>query len=77
LGVSAGSIGAVVLIAAALKQDDSLLVPGVIVCSIGAAFHHWERLPFRNVIWHGLVLAAAVCHYSAILGGVVLRGGSV
>jgi hemolysin III len=36
--------------------------------SIGVVFHLWERLRFQNAIWHGLVLAAAGCHYAAIIG---------
>ena len=64
--VEALSFGAIVLLAV-----------GGGLYSIGAAFHHWERLPFQNAIWHGFVLAAAACHYSAILGGVVLNGGIV
>jgi hemolysin III len=36
--------------------------------SIGVVFHLWERLRFQNAIWHGLALAAAGCHYAAIIG---------
>jgi hemolysin III len=49
-----------------------LLVAGGLLYSLGTLFHHWDRLPFQNVIWHGFVAAAAACHYAAILTGVVL-----
>ena len=49
-----------------------LLVTGGLVYSVGVAFHLWHRLPYQNVIWHGLVLAAAGCHYAAVLDSVAL-----
>lgn len=39
---------------------------GGLLYSAGTAFHVWESLPFQNAIWHGFVLAAAVCHYFAV-----------
>ena len=53
-----------------------LLASGGLLYSLGILFHHWQRLPYQNAVWHGFVLAAAGCHYGAILGGVVLAGGS-
>jgi hemolysin III len=44
-----------------------LLVIGGILYSIGTVFHGWRRLRFHNAIWHGFVLIAAGCHYSAVL----------
>lgn len=44
-----------------------LLVTGGALYSLGVVFHLWSRLPFQNAIWHGFVLAAAGCHYAAIL----------
>jgi hemolysin III len=44
-----------------------LLVIGGILYSIGTIFHGWRRLRFHNAIWHGFVLIAAGCHYSAVL----------
>jgi hemolysin III len=44
-----------------------LLVIGGILYSIGTIFHSWRRLRFHNAIWHGFVLIAAGCHYSAVL----------
>jgi hemolysin III len=49
-----------------------LLAAGGILYSIGTVFHVWRRLRFQNAIWHGFVLAAAGCHYSAVLTYVTL-----
>jgi hemolysin III len=51
-----------------------LLAIGGILYSLGALFHVWEQLRFQNAIWHGFVLLAASCHYSAVLA--CLAGGS-
>src|SRR4051812_49076318 len=45
----------------------ALLVAGGVLYSAGVAFHLWTRLPYHNVVWHGFVLAAAACHYAAVL----------
>jgi hemolysin III len=44
-----------------------LLAAGGVLYSIGTLFHVWQRLRFHNAIWHGFVLLAASCHYSAVL----------
>jgi hemolysin III len=44
-----------------------LLVAGGALYSAGVIFHCWESLRFQNAIWHGFVLVAAACHYSAVL----------
>lgn len=44
-----------------------LLVTGGGLYSLGVVFHLWEKLPYQNAIWHVFVLAAAACHYAAIL----------
>jgi hemolysin III len=44
-----------------------LLAIGGILYSVGALFHVWQGLRFHNAIWHGFVLSAATCHYSAVL----------
>jgi hemolysin III len=49
-----------------------LIALGGVLYSIGSGIHLWRSLPYHNVIWHGLVLLAAGCHYGAILYGVVL-----
>jgi hemolysin III len=43
-----------------------LLAAGGALYSIGTLFHIWQRLRFQNAIWHGFVLLAAGCHYSAV-----------
>lgn len=49
-----------------------LLLTGGGLYSLGVIFHLWERLPFQTAIWHVFVLAAAACHFSAILLDVAL-----
>lgn len=49
-----------------------LLGAGGLLYSIGVVFHLWQRLPFQNAIWHVFVLAAAACHFSAVLSEVAL-----
>ena len=49
-----------------------LLVAGGLLYSVGVLFYLWERLLYQQAIWHGFVVAAAACHYVAVLGGVVL-----
>ena len=44
-----------------------LLVAGGVLYSVGVIFHVWTRLPYQNAIWHAFVLAAATCHYVAVL----------
>ena len=45
-----------------------LLAAGGLLYSIGVVFHVWESLRFQNAIWHGFVVLAAGCHYTAVLG---------
>jgi hemolysin III len=45
----------------------ALIVIGGVLYSGGVIFHVWRRLRFQNAIWHGFVLAAALCHYAAVL----------
>src|SRR5262249_30824734 len=44
-----------------------LLAIGAVALCVGALFHVWQGLRFHNAIWHGFVLLAASCHYSAVL----------
>ena len=48
------------------------LLGGGVLYTGGITFHLWERLPYQNAIWHLFVLAAAFCHYAAVLNTVVL-----
>src|ERR1039458_1309549 len=69
-----GWSGAVVYepVAAALPSLSLwLLAAGGILYSTGVIFHVWKNLRFQNAIWHGFVLVAACCHYSAVLACVV------
>jgi hemolysin III len=49
-----------------------LLAVGGILYTAGVVFHLWESLRFQNAIWHCFVLAAAACHYGAVLDCLVL-----
>jgi hemolysin III len=44
-----------------------LLAVGGGLYTLGVVFHLWEKLPFQNGIWHLFVLAAASCHFAAVL----------
>ncbi|HEY1411888.1 MAG TPA: hemolysin III family protein [Rhodopila sp.] len=44
----------------------ALLVAGGGFYTIGIAFHR-ARMRFQEAIWHGFVLAAAACHYAAVV----------
>jgi len=44
-----------------------LLAAGGALYSIGVVFYAWRNLRFQNAIWHAFVLAAACCHYAAVL----------
>jgi hemolysin III len=48
-----------------------LIAVGGALYSVGVVFHVWNSLRFQNAIWHGFVLAAAVCHYAAVVTSVV------
>src|SRR6185295_18341615 len=54
-----------------------LIVVGGVMYSVGVVFHLWDRLPYQNAIWHWLVLAAAVCHYIAVLNEVAVAGTAI
>lgn len=49
-----------------------LLFTGGLLYSSGIFFFIRKRIPYHVSIWHGFVLAAASCHYAAILVAVVL-----
>lgn len=54
-------------VAASLSSSSLWLIgAGGLLYTTGVAFHLWRGLRFHNAIWHGFVLAAAACHYSAI-----------
>lgn len=49
-----------------------MILAGGLLYTIGTVFYAWKRLPFQNAIWHAFVLAAAVCHFGAVLHDVAL-----
>jgi hemolysin III len=51
-----------------------LLLAGGLLYSLGVVFHLWHRLPYQNAIWHAFVLAAAACHFTAVLSEVAVAG---
>ncbi|MEO3472099.1 hemolysin III family protein [Roseomonas sp. CAU 1739] len=48
-----------------------LLGVGGVLYSAGVAFHVWRRMPFQNEAWHLCVVAAATCHFAAVVVTVV------
>ena len=49
-----------------------MILAGGVLYTVGTAFYSWKQLPFQNAIWHAFVLAAAICHYVAVLTDVAL-----
>ena len=49
-----------------------MILLGGLLYTVGTAFYACKRLPFQNAIWHAFVLAAAICHFSAVLYDVAL-----
>lgn len=45
----------------------TMLALGGVLYTAGAPVHRWSRLRYHSAIWHGCVVAAAGCHYYAIL----------
>jgi hemolysin III len=50
----------------------ALLAAGGALYTVGVIFHAWHSLRFQNAIWHAFVLAAALCHYFAVLNTVAV-----
>lgn len=45
----------------------TLIAVGGGLYSIGVIFYLWEKYKYNHAIWHIFVLAAAICHYAAVL----------
>ncbi len=45
----------------------TLILAGAGLYTLGVYFYIWERYKYSHAIWHSFVLAAAICHYTAIL----------
>ncbi len=44
----------------------NLILIGVFLYSFGVIFYVWKKWKYHHAIWHSCVLAAALCHFSAI-----------
>jgi hemolysin III len=44
-----------------------LIIAGGALYLLGVGFYLWQNLRFQNALWHSFVVAAAACHYGAIL----------
>ncbi len=40
---------------------------GAALYSIGVFFYLWDKYGYAHIVWHCFVLAAAICHYIAVL----------
>lgn len=63
-----------IMVVGGRKFFDSLPVPVlVLICiggglyMIGIIFYLWDKYLYTHAVWHILVLAAAICHYVAVL----------
>lgn len=45
----------------------TMILIGGALYLLGVVFYLWERYPYNHAVWHFFVLAAAICHYVAIL----------
>jgi len=45
----------------------TMIIIGGALYTIGVLFYLWEKFYYHHVIWHLFVLAAAICHYVAVL----------
>lgn len=74
------ALGWVVVFAAKPLVDNAsvfgfyMILAGGLLYTVGTVFFAWKRFPFQNAIWHAFVLAAAVCHFGAVLHDVALPG---
>lgn len=45
----------------------TMILIGAALYLIGVVFYLWKKYSYNHAVWHFFVLAAAVCHYVAIL----------
>ncbi|MGC4037449.1 MAG: hemolysin III family protein [Chitinophagaceae bacterium] len=45
----------------------TLVITGGCLYTIGVIFYLWEKYTYSHALWHVFVLAAAICHYVAVL----------
>lgn len=43
-----------------------IVIGGALYC-IGVFFYLWDKYTYTHAVWHGIVLAAAIAHYVAVL----------
>lgn len=48
-----------------------LLLAGGLSYTLGTVFYLWKNLPYHHAIWHLFVLGGSVCHFFAVLMGVI------
>jgi len=63
-----------IMVAGGRKFFDQLPAPVLVLVfvgaglySIGVFFYLWDKYRYTHAVWHAFVLAAAVCHYVAVL----------
>ncbi len=61
-----GLVAADALVAGLAPPTLALLAGGGILYTVGVAFHLWDSLRYQNVVWHGFVMTAAICHFFAV-----------
>ncbi|MCG9792466.1 PAQR family membrane homeostasis protein TrhA [Flavobacterium algicola] len=45
----------------------AMILIGCALYLMGVIFYLWKKYPYNHAVWHFFVLAAAICHYVAIL----------
>ncbi|MDX1363804.1 PAQR family membrane homeostasis protein TrhA [Arenibacter latericius] len=45
----------------------TMILIGGALYLVGVIFYLWRKYPYNHAVWHFFVLAAAICHYVAIL----------
>jgi hemolysin III len=51
----------------------TMILIGCALYLIGVIFYLWDKYPYNHAVWHFFVLAAAICHYVAILLAVAVN----
>ena len=44
-----------------------LIVTGGVLYMVGVLFYMMKKMQYSHAIWHVFVLAASICHYTAVL----------
>jgi hemolysin III len=44
-----------------------MVATGGVLYTVGVIFYLWDKHMYTHALWHGIVLAAAICHYVAVL----------